>query len=222
MSGLIFGVTFLGIILTCLTLAHLLYGYYRLGIAPTPSGYVARRAISKTCCQLLRQRLLTTDADTEETRQLVIYDFGSGMGGLLQSLKKQIRHDPQLQTLIIQYRGIEWLWLPYICSLLLKKLSLSSSHHLLSFHHGDFSTYLAQVKAKDIVLCYLCPQQMENLAQSIRKLSIEDRSIHEDKVHGFTIISLTFALPQFTPRQTYRLSNLYQDPIYIYELTTRH
>jgi len=99
--------------------------------------------------------------------------------------------------------GYELSWLPWLYTHLYK--IVFRLHHV-EIYRQNFLT--ADLSSASLLVCYLFPEGMINLQQ---KLAGE---------HGANryLISSTFALPAYTPVDTTRLNDLYNTPVYIYQL----
>ncbi len=124
-----------------------------------------------------------------------IVDLGSGWGNLAVIFARRF---PQAQVI-----GYEVSWFPWLYSLALKRiLGLRN----LSFHRRDFRS--ASIEDDAVVLCYLAREGME----SVRSL------LEQQRPSRVTVISHHFALPGSQPESVVELADIYQTPIYRYQL----
>ena len=134
-------------------------------------------------------------AASEAAGEGAIIELGSGWGTLLFALARKYPHRRVI--------GYELSWLPWLYTHLYKSIFRLPNVELYrqSFLAADLSS-------ATLLVCYLFPEGMEQLQQ---KLAAE---------HGANrlLISSTFALPASTPEQTTRLDDLYNTPIYSYQL----
>lgn len=121
-----------------------------------------------------------------------IIDLGSGWGTLLITAARQ---HPYRQVI-----GYELSWLPWLVSRL-------RTRHLPNVHVYRCNFIEADFSKADTLLCYLMPKGMQALA----------KKLDQDDVHGLTIISNTFVLPNACAQQTKQLTDLYRSPVYVYE-----
>ena len=195
------GLVFIGVIL------ELAYGVYRYGIGPTPSTRIAREAIIQICYNLRLHR----DAEDSSDRPFMIYELGSGWGGLSHELARMLsRRTPTRSWHII---GYEVMYTPYLISkvyaLIFRRISRLHKTQTLQFHRTDLLHALERVQSYDLCVCYLCPTQMKRISVCLK--DAESRP-------SITLVSLTFALPHFTPSECYTLPTLYRDVVYVYQL----
>lgn len=125
-----------------------------------------------------------------------IYDLGSGFGVLAFFLAKWYPKNPVI--------GIESSTVPYAIS---RIISLFSS---ATFMRKNF--YTISLKDASLVVCYLFPGAMENIA----------RKLEQDLSPKAWVISLTFAIPGWKAAKTVTVPDLYHSKIYIYKLDERH
>ena len=122
-----------------------------------------------------------------------IVDLGSGWGNLIFPLSK--RYDT------CEIIGYENSPLPYFFS------SLINHFPNLKILRQDFFT--KSLGEADLVICYLFPKGMEKLKVKLdRELKL-----------GAKVVTHTFAIPGWTPTQTFQVDDLYQSKIYVYEVT---
>ena len=187
----------LGALLT-LTLLELAWGVTRLGIGPTPSGAAARSSIAALCQQALQER----------EGPSVIYELGSGWGGLSLRLARCAGLD-------VEVRGLELAWSPLLISRARCYLAALRSPQLrlqerLSFTCGDLVEVIPKLKGGEVLVCYLCPEQMRRLSKALNAQRLPAQ---------VTLISLLFSLPERTAHQRLQLRGLYRDPIWVYHLS---
>ena len=198
-------------------LLELAYGVYRHGIGPTPSTRVARAAIAQLC----REELIKRASDRDRYGPLTIHELGSGWGGLSFKMTRELSSissvSPEPLSVPLQMVGYEISFTPYLISelsaLLLRysvRVGVLHTRIIPEFRRGDLIDSLREVQAGDLCICYLCPAQMVRISEYLR----EKRSSP-----AFTLISLTFALPHFTPIARYILPTLYRDTIYMYQIS---
>ncbi len=132
---------------------------------------------------------------SEQAAEGCIIDLGSGWGTLLFSLARKY---PERQII-----GYEQSWLPWLYAQLYK--SIFRLHHV-KIYRANFLT--ADFPSYTLLVCYLYPQGMQLLQQKLLS----------DQYSKALLISNTFALPETKPIETIRLDDLYQTPIYLYQL----
>lgn len=188
-------------------LLNLAYCSWRLGIGPMPSGSRARVEMIRLC--LLRlDRLAQVDTPS-------VYHIGSGWGGLSFALRTALEGHPRLceRFKSISIISSERAWLPWICSLFVDRIfsvyrdrtALIVRTELLNV---DGISMIEQLRRGDTILCYLCPEQMARIAETL----------NGQAKRGVILISLSFALPGRLPVESYQVEHFYRDPIYVYEL----
>jgi len=124
----------------------------------------------------------------KESTPQVIYELGSGWGGMAIKLAKTF---PQAKVVAFELSPI-----PYLYSKI-----LSPRLNNLNFRRRDF---LKEDLAKaDTIVCYLFPKGMELLEKKLQKQ---------------TVISNSFALPNRKPAQTLYVDDFSSTPIYRYDL----
>lgn len=128
-----------------------------LGITPMPSSLKAKRAILK----LLPQKI----------EHGIIYELGSGWGGLAFLLAKQYPHS---QVIAFELSPIPWFF-SRVQQLFLNRPNLTIERK--NFHHHNFSDAGA-------IVCYLFPSAMKKLSLKLKK-ELPSKSI---------LISNTFSL----------------------------
>jgi hypothetical protein len=151
----------------------------RIGISPMPSSARARRAML---------------AAAEGTPDGTVIDLGSGWGTLAIAFAR--RHPGR--TVV----GYELSWVPWAVSVALKHL-LGLRH--LSFRREDFRR--AAWPPASVVLCYLFPRGMHDLAQLIETPGGPRPSL---------LVSNTFALPSVPADEVITLDDVYRTRVYVY------
>jgi 16S rRNA A1518/A1519 N6-dimethyltransferase RsmA/KsgA/DIM1 with predicted DNA glycosylase/AP lyase activity len=156
-----------------------------------PSSKKARQAM----LQLVSEIGTRTDTRTK-TKAGPIFELGSGWGSLLIPLAKKY---PQ-RTII----GYELSIMPWLTTVILKNLlGLKNIQvHRKNFLHSDLTS-------GSVILCYLFPKGMEELESKIK--------LQRGQLEY--LISNNFALPSHQPIKTIQLNDLYQSPVYLYQLT---
>jgi len=124
-----------------------------------------------------------------------IYELGSGWGTLIIPLAK---HNPQSQVI-----GFETSPIPYFASLVRAKISGVKN---LCIQRKDF--HRVSLEDATCIVCYLFPNAMNQLKEKM------ERELKE----GVAVISNTFAVPGWTPRQTIEIKDFYQSKVYFYTL----
>jgi trans-aconitate methyltransferase len=157
------------------------------GAPPVPTLAVVRRAMLR----LLPRRLPAP----AEGRAAVIYDLGSGWGGLAAALARAY---PDHQVI-----GIERSPLPWAFSRL--RLALRPRANL-TFRRGDFMT--DPLADAGLVVCYLAGGLMPPLA---RKLAAE-------LAPGALVLSQTFAMPDWRAADSVHADDFDKTPVYLYEI----
>ena len=216
----------------CYVLLSLLWSTWRLGIGPTTSGLRARQDIAHLVVDLVSKQhfkqavaldLLPTTTQEIAPKTQYIYELGSGWGGLsfylAQTLKSHLTNVEEVEQLQILIKGYELAKVPCLSAKFIQKLrqvlsfriqkkqAASSVSISLVFVQQDFISELDQVEAGAVLIAYLCPKQMERIAQFLQ---------NREKPIGAYLISLTFALPGHQAVQTKRVANLFRDPLYLY------
>ena len=144
----------------------------------------------------LQVRLVVLEA-SEQAKDGGIIDLGSGWGTLLFAMSKKY---PDRQLI-----GYELSWLPWAYSRIV--VAIYGMQHVKIYR----SSFLdADLSFSSLLLCYLHPEGMQELQQ---KLS-------DECVANTMLISSTFALPGIEAKQTVQLDDLYQTPIYVYQLNS--
>jgi len=142
----------------------------------------------------LQVRLVVLEA-SEQAEDGCIIDLGSGWGTLLFAMAKKY---PDRQLI-----GYELSWLPWVYSRIV--VVICGMHHV-KIYRSNFLD--ADLSSSSLLLCYLHPEGMQALQQ---KLS-DDQLVH------VLLISSTFAFSDIEPIQTIRIDDLYQTPVYLYQL----
>jgi hypothetical protein len=125
-------------------------------------------------------------------------EAGSGWGTLALYLGR--RH-PQLQFI-----GLENSPLPFWVARLLRRVLARDNCRFL---RTDMYRY--DYRETKVVLCYLYAGAMRRFAPLFRE-QLQDRAL---------VISIFFAIPGWTPIETYQCSDLYRTKIYVYHITDR-
>lgn len=140
----------------------------------------------------VKKKMLSLLPPLEESN---IIELGSGWGGVVFSLA---RHFPSCKVIGYEISPIPYLYSKWILSFLfLPNLRLERR----DFFQESFS------QAK-LVVCYLYPEAMERL-----KVKFENELSPESYV-----LSHTFAIPGWKPLLFDRANDLYQTPIYLYQM----
>ena len=187
------------IVFTLLVLLSIVWGTIRLGISPMPSSRSARQAMLELCDEALLESIYQTinkpNAGVSDNGPVRIYELGSGWGNVLVALARRYP-----QHIIV---GYELSFVPWLVSIVWVKLLRLNN---VRVHRQDF--FKADFSPAKLVLCYLYPQGMVKLQA---KLTEEAGSLNY-------LISHHFALPHLKPIKTIRLKDVYQTPIYLYEV----
>lgn len=155
-----------------------------LGISPMPSSQKAQDAIIQ---------LLPNDLEGG-----VIYELGSGWGGLALDLAK--RH-PEAKVIAFELSPV-----PLLFSRVRQLLSRRTNLTILRKNFYDYN--LSDAKA---IICYLFPGGMRKLAPKLRR----------ELPKNCVIISNTFSLPDWESDPPYFLNDLSSTRIYRYFATRR-
>ena len=189
-----------------LILLALAFDAWRLKITPTPSGRRARRHLIALCAHEIYH--------IEGTPLPQVFDLGAGWGGLCLRVSRTLNQERARCDVI----GYELGRVPHGMSLAVLGLlrlmyrCLNKTPLYLSqceIRRRDILDALAEVREGDVCLCYLCPEQMQRIAD---ELDATPQDL------GITLISLVFALPRHTPHALERLSGVFKDPIYVYKV----
>lgn len=179
-------------------LLELVWKTLKLGIGPTPSGRIARSKMVELC----RHEV------TKRGGSAIIYELGSGWGGL--ALHLAVTFGDQVRV-----QGVELAYLPLWVSRI-RAWYRSIAHPFnkvtmqISFQHLDLILLLSQLKGGEIMVCYLCPEQMQRLSDALKSQVLPPQ---------ITLISLLFALPNYEANRRETVSNLYRDPLWCYHLS---
>ena len=119
-----------------------------------------------------------------------VVDLGSGWGNLIFPLSK---HYPNSQII-----GYESSPIPYLFTFLFNTCSN------LKIHRKDF--FNVSVGNADLIICYLYSNRMGALR----------KKLEEEAKPGACIISHTFAISGWIPKQVIEVNDLYHSKIYIY------
>ncbi len=150
------------------------------GISPMPSS-------KKACLAMITLIDKTTTGP--------IYELGSGWGNLAVHLALAF---PRRQIV-----GYEISIVPWLCSLLIKKLLRLKN---LTLYRQDFLT--ADLSTASVIVCYLFPAAM---------VAIEKKLASGQNGNG-VLISNNFALPSYQPQKQIQLDDFYKSPVYLYRL----
>ena len=142
-----------------------------------------------------RQAMLQLTAETE-AKEGPIFELGSGWGNLLIPLARKY---PQRKIV-----GFELSIIPWLTTVLLKNLLGLTNIEVYrsNFLHADLAS-------ASVILCYLYPMGMQKIS---KKIGTQGGQV------GY-LISNNFALPSHQPIKTIQLNDLYNSPIYLYQLT---
>lgn len=121
-------------------------------------------------------------------------DLGSGFGTFAFSLSKK------LSGSLVGYEGAQ---IPYWISKFLSKIFIRPN---LKIQKGDF--FKEDLSSYQIVFCYLYRSAMPKLTKKLQ----------EELKAGSWVITHTFALDQLKPDKVIRANDLYQTPIYFYQI----
>jgi methylase of polypeptide subunit release factors len=166
------------LVLAMLVVASIVWTTLWVGISPMPSSGQACRAML---------------AAAARSPQGTIVDVGSGWGTLA---IRCARAWPERAVI-----GYELSWVPWLVSMLFKHLL---QLHNLELRRQDFLQ--ADLGRADLLLCYLFPRGMQDLAHKLRG----------EGMHPL-VVSNTFALPSFEPDELIQLPDLYRTRIYVYQ-----
>ena len=152
----------------------------RTGSPPMPSG----SGVRKEALRIL---------SGETVPDGVIYELGSGWGGLARALAVQY---PERKVV-----GVESSLLPYLFSRLARTAAGPAN---LSFVHKDAQRVV--LADAGLVLCYLSGDTLSRIAPALEGELPSQASI----------MSITFAWPGRNPTVTSRVRDLFRSPIYLY------
>lgn len=175
--------------LCLLALMSVLYSTLRTGVPPMPSSWRSRRAL-----------LAFLEDAVPDHPTVTLVDLGSGWGGIVIPMARRF---PQHRI-----EGYELSWLPWLFSRLLKTLLRRDN---LSLHRRDFLQ--ADLRHARVLVSYLNPTQMDRLSQ---RFHTTEGTVSTGA--ACTLFSIGFALPGVQPERTVRVNELYNTPIYQYEL----
>ena len=186
-------------------LLNMVYCTWVLGIGPMPSGQRARDLMVALCQEHLEQRLCSSEP--------TVYEWGSGWGGLTLSLRYMLNRHPQLSSKVRSIIAYERAWLPWLSSRTVHRLydlfpRSSLDAIATDIVRADLLSSVSNLTEGDVVLCYLCPEQMQRIAESL----------DNQGKRGVQLISLGFALPGVNPTERYQVDHYFHDIIYIYDL----
>ena len=166
--------------LVALAAVSLLIDGQRTGVAPMPS---SRR---------MRAAIVAEIGDYAAGR--VIYDLGSGWGGLA----RHIAHAHPERSVVAIERSL----IPLIFSRITSALWIVPN---LRHHHTDFHSM--PLTDESIHVTYISGLAMSRLRQQFER----------DVPQGGVLISCAFAMPGWTPVRTIVASGVMHTPIYVYE-----
>lgn len=124
-----------------------------------------------------------------------IAELGSGWGTLAFALA---RHYPKNHVIAYEISPV-----PYYIS---KLISRFLSYQNLTFIRQDF--FSCNLEQTSLVVCYLYPKAMRQLKEKFEK---------ELPPYSY-VLSHTFAIPGWDPIQLVKAKDLYQTPIYLYQI----
>lgn len=133
----------------------------------------------------------------KETNGLV-FELGSGWGSLIYPLARSL---PQATVI-----GIEISIIPWTISRVRASLSSPSNLHIQRGNFHDIS-----LEEAEVIVCYLHPSGMESL-----KTKFE-----EELKPNTLIVSNTFGLAGWNPKETFNLDDIHQTPIYCYRVPVK-
>lgn len=141
-----------------------------------------------------RKAMLAAIADKNPA---VIAELGSGWGGIAIAAARRY---PQAEVI-----GFEGSPMPYLFSRL--RAALQPKLCNLRFVKQNFFSY--DMQNVDVILCYLSNPHMAQL----------EPKLHRELKTGALVISSTFHMPHWPPRETLTVGGIYDTPVYIYEKT---
>lgn len=166
------------LIAVLVTIALILGGTIWSGVPPMPTSPNVRRA------------MLALVADENPA---VIYELGSGWGGLATALAVAFPHARVI--------GLEVSPLPWLVSRLRQTIVGPDN---LSIRWGD--AHKADLSDGDLVVCFLCPQVMAPL----------DAKLRAALRPGAAVLSNSFALHGWTPEKEIRVGDRHHSAVYLY------
>ena len=182
---------------TLLAAVSVIYQGWRNGITPMPSS--RRAALLMVRCAAEETARLDSEPRTGQAaaagRPIYIIETGSGWGGVAIALARKI---PTAQIV-----GFENSPLPYLFSALRARLHGCGR---VRFRFGDYRK--ADLGKADVIVAYLFPKGMRDLAQLIQTGST--------KREPPTLISNSFALPGSQPDRNLQSGDASLSPIYVY------
>jgi hypothetical protein len=189
-----------------IVLLSITYHFWRLGIAPTSSGSGARQLIIHSVLEQLKEDLSSNSSAYSPT----IYELGSGWGGLTFAVADQVQKYPSLKSQT-SLKAYELSIVPLLCSKIVLNIYQRLKHITLptQISYGDFIEVFDKVNQGDILICYLCPQQMQRISKRLQA--------NQDPM-GVYLITLTFALPDHDAVLIKPTTNFYRDPLYFYQI----
>lgn len=126
-----------------------------------------------------------------------IIELGSGWGTLAFALA---HHFPSCQIQAYEISPI-----PYVVSRCIQKWKHTPHLH---FSRQDF--FQVPLHKASLIVCYLYPGAMQRLKTKFER----------ELAPGTYVLSHTFAIPGWTPLRCVKVSDLYQTPIYLYQIST--
>lgn len=153
------------------------------GVPPMPTSGGVRRA------------LLDLLEEIPHDPQGVIYELGSGWGGLAFAIARRY---PRATV-----RGVEVSILPWAASRL--RLAVRPQANL-TFRRCNFHD--CPLNDAGLVVCYLFPGSMEKLKPKLEK----------ELTEGALVVSNTFAMPGWRPERVARAGDIYSSPVYLYRM----
>lgn len=164
------------------TVISILVSTLRTGSPPTPSGPALRREV-------------VAMAAADRLGPGVIYDLGSGWGGLARSLARAHPDRPVV--------GLERSFVPWCASALCRHLFGPPN---LRFALADF--VFADLSDAALAVCYLSGETLHRVAPQL------ERRLPK----GCAVVSATFAWPGRKPVSVARAGDLFHSPVYLYHL----
>jgi len=175
----------IGLLITALlAIASIFWSTLRTGSSPVPTPASVRQAM-----------LSLMPGHLPELKEPVVFELGSGWGGMAFALARRFPEQPVI--------GIEISILPWLFSRLRLLVQPQPNLH---FYRKDFMH--ADLTHAALVVCYLLPGPMEKLA---RKLLME-------MAPGGLVLSNTFAIRGWRPLDQITAPDLYRSEVYLYEI----